>query len=38
MQIAAIALANECVLITHNTGEFSQVPDLTIEDWESASP
>jgi tRNA(fMet)-specific endonuclease VapC len=32
--IAAIALANDCVLITHNTREFSRVPHLQIEDWE----
>ncbi len=34
MQIAAIALANGCTLVTHNTSEFSRVPGLTIEDWE----
>jgi tRNA(fMet)-specific endonuclease VapC len=34
LQIAAIALANECTLVTHNVREFSRVPDLTIEDWE----
>lgn len=33
-QIAAIALANGCILITNNTAEFSRVPGLTIEDWE----
>jgi tRNA(fMet)-specific endonuclease VapC len=36
LQIAAIALANDCVLVTHNTGEFSRVVDLKIEDWEAA--
>jgi tRNA(fMet)-specific endonuclease VapC len=35
LQIAAIALANNCTLVTHNTREFSRVPDLAIEDWES---
>jgi tRNA(fMet)-specific endonuclease VapC len=34
MLIAAIALANSCTLVTHNTAEFSRVPDLVIEDWQ----
>jgi len=34
MLIAAIALANNLILITHNTAEFSRVPGLKIEDWE----
>jgi tRNA(fMet)-specific endonuclease VapC len=34
LQIAAIALANQCTLVTHNTGEFSRVSGLVIEDWE----
>lgn len=34
MQIAAIALANGCTLVTHNTSEFSRVPGLVIEDWQ----
>ena len=33
MIIAAIARANEGVLVTHNTSEFSRVPDLSFEDW-----
>ena len=28
LQIAAIALANGCTLVTHNTSEFSRVPGL----------
>jgi tRNA(fMet)-specific endonuclease VapC len=35
MQIAAIALANGCTLVTHNTAEFSRVPGLVIEDWQA---
>ena len=31
--IAAIVRANNGVLITNNTKEFSRVPDLRIEDW-----
>jgi tRNA(fMet)-specific endonuclease VapC len=34
MQIAAIALANNCTLVTHNTAEFSRVPGLVVEDWQ----
>jgi tRNA(fMet)-specific endonuclease VapC len=32
--IAATALANGLVLVTHNTAEFSEVPNLPTEDWE----
>jgi len=32
--IAAIALANDVTLITHNTREFSRVSGLLLEDWE----
>jgi len=34
LMIAAIARANHVTLITHNTGEFSRVKGLAIEDWE----
>lgn len=33
--IAAIALANDLTLVTHNTAEFSRVPGLVLEDWET---
>jgi tRNA(fMet)-specific endonuclease VapC len=35
LQIAAIALANELTLVTHNTREFSRIQGLKLEDWES---
>jgi tRNA(fMet)-specific endonuclease VapC len=31
---AAIALANDLILVTHNTREFSRVEELRLEDWE----
>lgn len=34
--IAAIARANDAVLITHNSSEFSRVAGLRMEDWEVA--
>jgi tRNA(fMet)-specific endonuclease VapC len=34
MLIAAIALANNLTLITHNVGEFGRINGLKIEDWE----
>ncbi|HMV84695.1 MAG TPA: type II toxin-antitoxin system VapC family toxin [Blastocatellia bacterium] len=34
LQIAAIALAHGLTLVTHNTREFSRVPNLLLEDWE----
>jgi len=33
--IAAIAIANDLILITHNTSEFGRIDALHIEDWES---
>ncbi len=37
LQIAAIALANNLILVTHNIREFSRVDELQIEDWEENS-
>jgi tRNA(fMet)-specific endonuclease VapC len=34
LQIAAIALANNLILVTHNVREFSRVEGLRVEDWE----
>jgi tRNA(fMet)-specific endonuclease VapC len=34
MQIAAIALRYEMVLVTHNTREFARVEGVQLEDWE----
>ncbi|MCI0642827.1 MAG: type II toxin-antitoxin system VapC family toxin [Gemmataceae bacterium] len=34
LMIAAIALANNLTLVTHNTREFSRVPGLILEDWQ----
>lgn len=33
LMIAAVALANQMTLVTHNTAEFSRVPGLALEDW-----
>lgn len=35
LQIAAIALAHDFILVTHNTREFCRVPNLHLEDWEA---
>ena len=35
--IAAVALASEATIVTHNTAEFGRVRGLRIEDWESTS-
>jgi tRNA(fMet)-specific endonuclease VapC len=34
LQIAAIALVNDLILVTHNVREFSRVEGLVIEDGE----
>lgn len=34
LQIAAIALLHNLILVTHNTREFSRVEGLQFEDWE----
>lgn len=35
LMIAAIGLAHDITVITHNTKEFSRVPGLLVEDWEA---
>ena len=34
LQIAAIAVSNNLILVTHNTREFGRIERLEIEDWE----
>jgi tRNA(fMet)-specific endonuclease VapC len=34
MQLAAIAIVHDLILVTHNTKEFLRVPKVKIEDWE----
>jgi tRNA(fMet)-specific endonuclease VapC len=34
MQIAAIALVHDLIVVTHNVSEFGRVSGLKIEDWE----
>ena len=33
VQIAAQGLARNITVVTHNTGEFSRIPNLRLEDW-----
>jgi len=35
LMIAAIALANNLAVVTNNSGEFSRVSGLVVEDWSS---
>ena len=35
MLIAATAKANDLILVTHNTREFTRVPGLLVEDWQA---
>ena len=35
MLIAAIAIANQVRLVTHNAGEYGRISGLMIEDWEA---
>jgi tRNA(fMet)-specific endonuclease VapC len=37
LQIAAIALAENLILVTHNTSEFDRIQGLVYEDWETRS-
>ena len=37
LMIAAIALANDLTLVSHNTREFGRVEGLRIQDWEAVS-
>ena len=34
LQIAAIALIHDLIIVTHNTREFERIPGLKVEDWE----
>ena len=33
VQIAGMAVANDLILVTHNTGDFGRVSSLKLEDW-----
>ncbi len=33
MLIASVALAHDLTLVTHNTGDFQNVPNLHLDDW-----
>lgn len=32
--VAAIAIANDLIVVTNNVSEFSRIPELRWEDWE----
>jgi tRNA(fMet)-specific endonuclease VapC len=34
LMIAAICIANDVTLVTHNTAEFGRIDGLKLEDWE----
>ncbi len=36
LMIAAVALAHDLTLVTHNTPDFERIPNLRIEDWLSS--
>jgi tRNA(fMet)-specific endonuclease VapC len=38
MLIAAIALSNNLIVVTHNTAEFGRIAGLAIEDWQVPLP
>jgi tRNA(fMet)-specific endonuclease VapC len=31
--IASVALVHDLTLVTHNTADFQQIPNLRLEDW-----
>jgi tRNA(fMet)-specific endonuclease VapC len=33
LKIAAIAIANDAILISRNLADFEQIPDLSVKDW-----
>jgi len=33
--IAAIAVAHNCILVSHNTKEFERITELSLKDWEA---
>ncbi len=33
LKIAAIAIANNAILVSRNSSDFEQIPDLTVKDW-----
>lgn len=35
LMIAAVALAHQLILVTHNTREFGRISGLKVEDWET---
>ena len=34
LQIAAICLRHQFTIVTHNVGEFSRIPGLSVQDWQ----